>query len=117
MSMSECGASSLPPVPAEGDDRELPAAGARAEFLLDRRAGDAFDQQVDNQTPRLNYLISAYSEPMAQAQSLRLYFQELFERDESLSRIRLVLDLTQLLARVTLNCDQVNLHLILRRLR
>ena len=100
-----------PPVPAESHDRELPAA-AGAEFLLDRRAGDAFDQQVDNQTPRLNYLISAYSEPMAQAQSLRLYFQELFERDESLSRIRLVLDLTQLLARVTLNCDQVNLHLI-----
>jgi hypothetical protein len=101
-----------PPVPAEGHDRELPAAAAGAEFLLDRRAGDAFDQHVDNQTPRLNYLISAYSEPMAQAQSLRLYFQELFERDESLSRIRLVLDLTQLLARVTLNCEQVNLHLI-----
>src|SRR5262245_56108560 len=83
-----------PPVPAEGHDRELPAA-ASAEFLLDRRAGDAFDQQVDNQTPRLNYLFSAYSEPMAQAQSLCLYFQELFERDEPLRRIRLVLDLTQ----------------------
>jgi hypothetical protein len=104
----------VPPVPAEGHDRELPAAGAGigAEFLFDRRAGDAFDQQINNQTPRLNYLLSAYSEPVAQAQSLCLYFQELFERDESLRRIRLVLDLTQLLARVTLNCDQVNLHLI-----
>src|SRR5262249_824603 len=49
--------------------------------------------------------------PVAQAQSLCLYFQELFERDESLRRIRLVLDLTQLLACVTLNCVQVNLHL------
>src|SRR5262245_53129133 len=101
-----------PPVPAEGHDRELPAASASAEFLLDHRAGDAFDQQVNNQTPRLNYLFSAYSEPVAQAKSLCLYFQELFERDESLRRIRLVLDLTQFLARVTLNCDQVNLHLI-----
>jgi hypothetical protein len=107
-----------PPVPAEGDDRELPAvgdvAGLGPEFLFDRRAGYAFDQQVYNQTPRLNYLLSAHSEPVAQAQSLCLYFQELFERDESLRRIRLVLDLTQFLACVTLNCDQVNLHLICR---
>jgi hypothetical protein len=100
-----------PPIPAEGHDCELPTAAA-TEFLLDCRAGDAFDQQVDNETPRLNYLLSAYSEPVAQAQSLCLYFQELFERDEALSRIRLVLDLTQLLARVTLNCVQINLHLI-----
>jgi hypothetical protein len=107
-----------PPISAEGDDRELPAvgdvAGLGAEFLFDRRAGYAFDQQVYNQTPRLNYLLSAYSEPVAQAQSLCLYFQELFERDESLRRIRLVLDLPQLLACVTLNCDQVNLHLFCR---
>src|SRR5262249_23868598 len=105
-----------PPIPAEGDDRELPAvgdvAGLGAEFLFDRRAGYAFDQQIHNQTPRLNYLLSAYSESVAQAQSLCLYFQELFERDESLRRIRLVFDLTQLLACVTLDCDQVNLHLI-----
>jgi hypothetical protein len=107
-----------PPVSAEGDDRELPAlgdvAGIGAEFLFDSRAGDALDQKIYNQTPRLNYLLSAYSEPVAQAQSLCLYFQELFERDESLRRIRLVLDLTQFLACVTLNCDQVNLHLICR---
>jgi hypothetical protein len=32
-----------------------------------------------------------------------------------LRRIRLTLDLTQFLARVTLNCDQINLHLIMRR--
>jgi len=105
-----------PPVSAEGDDRELPAlrdvAEIGAEFLFDRRASDAFDQQVDNQTPRLNYLLSTYSKPVAQAQSLCLYFQEFFERDETLRRIRLILDLTQLLARVTLNCNQVNLHLI-----
>jgi len=105
-----------PPIPADGDDRELPAPGGvyglGPEFLFDRRAGYAFDQQVYNQTPRLNYLLSAYSEPVAQAQPLCLYFQELFERDESLRRIRLVLDLTQFLACVTLNCDQVNLHLV-----
>src|SRR5215475_6075497 len=104
-----------PPISADGDDRELPAPGGvyglGPEFLFDRRAGYAFDQQVYNQTPRLNYLLSAYSEPVSQAQSLCLYFQELFERDESLRRIRLVLDLTQFLACVTLNCDQVNLHL------
>src|SRR5262245_56578514 len=105
-----------PPVPAQGDDRKLPAArdvaGIGAELFFDRRAGDAFDQQIYNQTPRLNYLLSAYSEPVAQAQSLILYFQELFERDESLRRIRLVLDLTQFLACVTLNSDPVNLHLV-----
>jgi hypothetical protein len=110
-----------PPISAEGDDRELPAvgdvAGLDAEFLFDRRAGYAFDQQVYNQTPRLNYLLSAHSEPVAQAQSLCLYFQEFFERGEPLRRIRLTLDLTQFLARVTLNCDQINLHLIMRRLR
>jgi hypothetical protein len=98
-----------PPISAEGHDRELPAAGDvagfDAEFLFDRRAGYAFDQQVYNQTPRLNYLLSAHSEAVAQAQSLCLYFQELFERDESQRRIRLVLDLTQLLACVTLDCD------------
>jgi hypothetical protein len=105
-----------PPISAEGDDRELPAVGdvacLGAEFLFDRRAAYAFDQQVYNQTPRLNYLLPPYSEPVAQAQSLCLYFQELFERGESLRRIRLVLDLTQFLACVTLNCDQVNLHLV-----
>src|SRR5262245_16315248 len=105
-----------PPVPAQGDDRKLPAArdvaGIGAELFFDRRACDALDQQVYNQTPRLNYLLSAYSEPVAQAQSLCLYFQELFERDESQRRIRLALDLTQLLACVTLDCDQVNLHFI-----
>src|SRR5262245_778268 len=105
-----------PPVPADGDDRELPAvrdvAEFVAEFLFDSRAGDALDQQVDNQTPRLNYLLSAYPEPVPQAQSLCLYFQEFFERDETLRRIRLILDLTQLFARVTLNCIQINLHLI-----
>jgi|SRR5882672_3987173 len=113
-----------PPVSAEGDDREPPAAHVLGnvsvgapEFFFYRRAGDAFDQQVNYQTPRLNYLPSAYSESVPQAQSLCLYFQEFFERGKSLRRIRLVLDLTQLLARVTLNCDQINLHLIMRRLR
>src|SRR5215813_3729401 len=105
-----------PPVSAEGDDRELPAVGdvaeIGAEFFFDRRAGDAFDQQIDNQTPCLNYLISTYSESVAQAQSLCLYLQEFFEREETLRRIRLILNLTQLLARVTLNCDQINLHFI-----
>src|SRR5215468_5452281 len=105
-----------PPIPADGDDRELPAPGGvygpGAEFLLDRRLGYAFDQQVYDQTPRLNYLLSAYSESVAQAQSLCLYFQELFERDESLRRVRMALDLTQLLACVTLDCDQINLHFI-----
>src|SRR5262245_41440494 len=110
-----------PPVSAEGDDGELPIAGdvdeIGAEFFFDRRARDAFDQQVDNQTSRLNYLLSDYPEPVAQAKSLCLYFQEFFERDETLRRIRLILDLTQLLARVTLNCDQVDLHLNSRRSR
>jgi hypothetical protein len=105
-----------PPVSAEGDYRELSAVGAfagiGAEFFFDRHAGDALDQQIDNQTPRLNYLLSAYSESVAQAQSLVLYLQEFFERDEPLRRIRLILDLTQLLASVTLNCDKVDLHLI-----
>jgi hypothetical protein len=53
---------------------------------------------------------------MPQAQSLCLYFQEFFERGETLRRIRLTVDLPQFLARVTLNCDQINLHLIMRRL-
>jgi hypothetical protein len=52
---------------------------------------------------------------MPQAQSLCLYFQEFFERGETLRRIRLTLDLPQFLARVTLNCDQINLHLVMRR--
>jgi hypothetical protein len=94
-------------LPAVGDVAEI-----GAEFFFDRRAGDAFDQQIDNQTPRLNYLLSTYSESVAQAQSLCLYLQEFFERDETLRRIRLILNLTQLLARVTLNCGQINLHLI-----
>jgi hypothetical protein len=105
-----------PPVPAESDDRELPRrpvfAEIAAEFFFYRRSGDPLDQKIGDQTPRLNYLLSAYSEPVAQAQSLCLYFQEFFERDESLRRIRLVLDLPQLLARVSLNCDQINLHLV-----
>jgi hypothetical protein len=105
-----------PPVSTESDDCEPSAVGeiyaGGSEFFFDRRAGDAFDQQVNYQTPRPNYLLSAYSESVPQAQSLRLYFQEFFERGETLRRIRLTLDLTQFLARVTLNCDQINLHLI-----
>src|SRR5262249_15701149 len=105
-----------PPVSAQSDDRELPRlsrfAQTGAEFFLHRRSGDALDQQINNQTTRLNYLPSAYSEPVAQAQPLCLYFQEFFERGETLRRIRLILDLPQLLARMTLNCDQINLHFI-----
>jgi hypothetical protein len=111
----------MPPVSAERDDRKPPAGrnffGGASECFFDRRAGDAFDHQVNYQTPRLNYLLSAHSESVPQAQSLCFYFQEFFERGEPLRRIRLTLDLTQFLARVTLNCDQINLHLIMRRLR
>jgi hypothetical protein len=110
-----------PSISAQGDDREPPAAsyvsGGLAEFLFDRRLSDPFDQQINYQTARLNYLLPAYSESVPQAQSLCLYFQEFFERGETLRRIRLTLDLTQFLARVTLNCDQINLHLIMRRPR
>src|SRR5262249_20303034 len=69
-----------PPVSTKRDDGETRAAGdpAVSEFFFDRRAGDPFNQQVDNQTSRPNYLLSAYSEPVAQAQSLCLYFQEFF---------------------------------------
>jgi hypothetical protein len=113
-----------PPISAKRDDRELPAVqiphffggvSGGSEFFFDRRLRDAFDQQVNYQTSRLNYLLSAYPESVPQAQSLRLYFQEFFERGETLRRIRLTLDLTQFLAHVTLNCDQINLHLIMRR--
>src|SRR5438093_12278679 len=103
-----------PPIPADGDDRELPALGGvyglGPEFLFDRRAGYAFDQQVYNQTPRLNYLLSAYSEPVGQAQPLGLYFKELFEPDEQLRRIRLALDVKQFRACVTLNCGRVDMN-------
>src|SRR5262252_3583543 len=107
-----------PPVSAERYDRELPGvrngAGSGPEFFFDRRAGDAFYHQVNYQTPRLNYLLSVYSESVPQAQPLCLYFQEFFERGEPLRRIRLTIDLTQFLACVTLNCDQINLHFIMR---
>jgi len=105
-----------PPVSAESYDRELTCremfAEIGAEFFLYRRSGDPLDQKIGDQTPRLNDLLSADSETVPQAQSLCLYLQEFFERDESLRRIRLILDLPKFLARMTLYCDQINLHLV-----
>jgi hypothetical protein len=67
-----------PPIASEGDNCEPPvlyaAPGRGPEFFFDRRLGDAPDKQVNYQAPGLNYLFSAYSESMPQAQPLCLYF-------------------------------------------